>query len=155
MSDSPRRQGRGRWEGDVRGRGVADARNAAAAAEQLVAEMRASGWVTEDPIAHLRPKLDAWLKGDAGDRFRLQNLSLDGSVLVIDVEWLRSNGRLRDLRADAYALIGSFVEDSSYICQRVTDAGVTYEIATGQPGGEFDPHGHLVRVRVVRPEGRA
>ena len=42
-----------RWDGDERGRGIADAAGLAGRVDALASQMRDGGWVTEDPRAHL------------------------------------------------------------------------------------------------------
>ena len=76
-------------------------------------------------------------------------MAVEHDRLVVDVAWRRA-GRRRDLRADAYALIGSFAEATTSVVQRQDGDVVLFEVATGQPDGEFAPHGHLIVVRVER-----
>ena len=47
----------GRWDGDERGRGVADGGAFAAGAEELLEAMGTPDWVAEEPEAHLLPHL--------------------------------------------------------------------------------------------------
>jgi hypothetical protein len=46
-----------RWDGDTRGRGVADATAFVDGAAELVASMRTPEWVAEEPESHLLPHL--------------------------------------------------------------------------------------------------
>jgi hypothetical protein len=140
--------GRPRWDGDTRGIGVRSAEDATGPFDGLMADMRRADWVSEEPIAHLEPKLRAWLDERGADAWELRTLSVEEDRLVIDVTWLR-RGRIRDLRADAFALIGSFAEAVTAVSQRAEGATVVFEVATGQPDGQFAPHGHLVVVHVV------
>jgi catechol 2,3-dioxygenase-like lactoylglutathione lyase family enzyme len=123
--------------------GVADAVDATIPLEQLLGDMRAPEWLTEDPVIHLGPKLEAWLADRGADAWQLLALSVEHDRLVVDVAW-RREGRRRDLRADAYALIGSFAEATTNVVQRSDGDTVVFEVATGQPDGEFAAHGHLV-----------
>jgi hypothetical protein len=143
---------RPRWDGDTRGMGVADAVDATIPLEQLLGDMRAPEWLTEDPVIHLGPKLEAWLADRGADAWQLLALSVEHDRLVVDVAW-RREGRRRDLRADAYALIGSFAEATTNVVQRSDGDTVVFEVATGQPDGEFAAHGHLVVVRVTATGG--
>jgi hypothetical protein len=53
-----------RWEGDNRGRGVADAAQLAPGASELVAAFTQPAWVAEQPEIHLRPHIEAWCRRD-------------------------------------------------------------------------------------------
>ena len=143
---------RPRWDGDTRGSGVANADDATGPIEQLVLDMRQAGWVTEDPVGHLGPKLRAWLADRGADAWELRSLAVEQDRLVIDVAW-RRDGPIRDLRADAYALIGSFAEAATSVVQRSDGGLVVFDVATGQPDGEFAAHGHLVSMRVAATPG--
>ena len=109
--------------------------------------MSDAGWVTEDPVAHLNPKLAAWLTADGHERWTRVEVATEERWLVVSAEWARAGGRMRDLRADAFALIGSFAEEVAHVAQRQRGALVEYEIATGQLTTGHAPHGHLVRFR--------
>jgi hypothetical protein len=122
------------------------------ALERLGSVMADAGWVTEDPIEHLGPKLRAWLEADGGVRWTEVVLAEDGPWLVVTARWARTDGRLRDLRADAYALIGSFAEEAAHAAQVRAGTLIEFEIATGQLTGDFAPHGHLVRFRPTGAE---
>ena len=139
-----------RWEGDARGVGVAAGTEGAALIEPSLEEMRDPGWVTEDPAAHLGPKLLAWVEQIGSNRWRVARLEAVGMWLEIELEWLRQ-GRRRDMRADVDALIGSFAEANTSVTQGEEDGAVVFRVATGQPRGDYGPHGHLVRVRVLPP----
>lgn len=150
--DDGRMIGRPRWEDDTRFVGVGSAASLLPVVEAFVAAARDDGWVAEEPVLHLRPKLDAWLADAPAGLWRDVTLTTDGLWLVIDVTWT-GDGRLRDLRADAYALLGSFAELDTFVTQRVEPKTriVVFELATGLPEGHFAPHGHLVRLVVRGP----
>jgi hypothetical protein len=139
---------RPRWDDDTTGTGVASAEPLLPAIEAFRARAGDEGWVAEDPVHHLGETLDAWLQ--ASERpFRDATWAVDGPWLVIQAIWTDQGG-LRDLRADAYALLGSFAEAESFVRQRVDPQrrAVVFECATGLSGEVFAPHGHLVRLEV-------
>jgi len=138
---------RRRWDGDERRTGVRSGHPEVGTIANLTTPMARDGWLTEDPIEHLGPKLQEWLDAHGDGPWRVESLSLDNDWLVVDARWLR-HGRRRELRADAYALIGALTESTSFIEQRHEAGVLVYEVATGQPDGEFAAHGHLVRVRI-------
>jgi hypothetical protein len=136
-----------RWPGDPTGRGTSDAGEATETARTLIQDMQDPGWLTEDSQAHLGPKLAAWLT--AATSWGPPELSVIDGTLVVTIEWRRS-GRMRDLRADAYALIGSFAEDQTSVSQSTAESSVIYHVATGQPATETTrAHGHTVRIEVI------
>ena len=137
-----------RWDGDTRGTGVSDAREAVPGVEALIADMRRDGWVAEDPMVHLSPNVDRWLAASGAGPWRGVSYSTDGAWFVIDADWARADGGLGQLRADAYALIGSFAETATHVRQSIDGSSVLFEIVTGLPRDPFVPHGHLVRLRV-------
>lgn len=132
--------------------GVADGTPLIGVLEAMSSAMRGPGWVTEDPVAHLGPKLEAWLAGQGQGRWTDVALVAEERWLVVTAQWYRPDGRMRDLRADAFALIGSFVEDAAHVVQRRAVGIVEFEVATGQDAGDFAPHGHLVRFRATGPD---
>jgi len=139
-----------RWPGDERGGGgVSDASSSSERVRALAHQMDEAGWLAEDPEAHLGPKLLAWLASDAATGWGQPELSISSGTLGIRIEWQRP-GRMRDLRGDAYALIGSFAEDQTSVVQAVAESSVTYTVATGQPAtATARAHGHIVRVEVI------
>jgi hypothetical protein len=152
MWDDARMTGRRRWEDDDRFVGVGSAEPVLPTVRAFTATAGDEGWVAEDPVRHLRPKFDAWLADEPEGLWRDVVLTTDETWLVIDVTWTGA-GRLRDLRADAYALLGSFAELDTFVTQRVEpeQQTVIFEVATGLPEGRFAPHGHLVRLVVRGP----
>jgi hypothetical protein len=140
---------RPRWDGDKQMTGLADGTPMLVALEAMSSAMRDAGWVTEEPAAHLGSKLTAWLAEQGQGRWTNVELEAEERWLVVSAQWNRPGGRMRDLRADAFALIGSFVEDIAHVVQRRVGDAVDFEIATGQGAGVFAPHGHLVRFRAT------
>jgi len=129
--------------------GMADGTPLIGSLDALSSAMHDPGWVTEDPVAHLGPKLEAWLAEQSHSRWTNVVFAVEERWLVVSAEWNRADGRMRDLRADSFALIGSFVEDLAHVVQRRAGGIVVFEVATGQDAGDFAPHGHLVRFRAT------
>src|SRR3954452_2255096 len=92
-----------RWEGDNAGRGPRGARTEARSIDTLADPMRRDGWVTEQPLEHLAPKLREWFEGHPDAPWNLERLHVEADRLVVELRWLR-RGRARDLRADVYAV---------------------------------------------------
>ena len=141
-----------RWDTDERGTGAGHARDAAPAVQRLLDAMQQDGWVAEDPEAHLLPHITV-----AVDRvptlWRLESTTDETNRYVIDLEWRRRGGKMRDLVADAYALISCIAETHTHITQRKTPATVEFDITTGILAGEgpFAAHGHVIVLRVAGP----
>ena len=141
-----------RWEGDERMHGVADGAPMLGALATMLDAMSETGWLTEDPVTHLDPKLRAWLAAGGDERWKRVELTVDDGWLVVTAEWTRAGGRMRDLRADVFALIGSVAEEVTHVAQERRGARIEFDIATGQLGAEFAPHGHLIRLRPTGPD---
>ena len=140
-----------RWDGDTRGRGVADAAAFAEGAAELVESMRVPDWVAEEPEAHLLPHLRA-----ACDRLPLELTEtrvLDDGAFEVELSYTGENGGIGATRQVVYELIGSIAETATYVRQRRDDGSVTFELVTGIIGEDahFKPHGHAVRFRVALP----
>ena len=135
-----------RWEGDERGRGVADARRLAAGARELVTAMEAEAWVAEQPEAHLLPHLE---RAAAESPFELLgSRTEDNGTFAVDVRW-RGNGSIGAVRQALFALVGSFAESATYVRQRREGEAVAFEVATGMlEDRNVRPHGHTVRFDV-------
>ena len=141
-----------RWEGDERMHGVADGAPMLGALATMLDAMSETGWLTEDPVTHLDPKLRAWLAAGGDERWKRVELTTDEPWLVVTAEWTRAGGRMRDLRADVFALIGSVAEEVTHVAQERRGARIEFDIATSQLGAEFAPHGHLIRLRPTGPD---
>lgn len=143
-----------RWEGDTRGRGVADARHLAPGASELVDAFREDGWVAEQPDDHLLPHIEAWCERDG--RLVLRRAYADErGAYVVDVR-CKDAGRRGEVRAAVFALIGQFAESATYVRQRRLQrderpAGLRFEVGTGElaPDSQFAPHGHAVVIEVT------
>ena len=137
-----------RWEGDERGRGIADAASFAPGATELVAAMRTDGWVAEDPDDHLRPHLERACRSLPLE-LRGARLASDGTYEV-ELVWCGRERGTGDVRSAVFALAGSVAETASYVRQRRDDGALVYELVTGMidDGSPFAPHGHAVRFRI-------
>ena len=138
-----------RWDGDTRGRGIADAGAFADGAAALLDAMRTEGWVAEEPEAHLLPHLRGALEQlplELGE-----TRALDDGVYEIKLTWTGASGAIGEIRRAVYALVGDVSEAATYIRQRVGADGLTFEVVTGFVGDDshFAPHGHALRFRVA------
>lgn len=142
-----------RWDGDERGRGVADAQQLVAGASQLVAAFDAPDWVAEDPELHLKPHVDAWCQADG--RLELAHAySDDEGAFVLDLNWRGGPAGPGAVRAAVYALLGQFAESATYVRQRRIGTGqeapkLRFDVGTGELDGAFAPHGHAVVINVA------
>ena len=139
-----------RWDEDERGEGIADARSFAPGAAELVEAMGRRNWVAEQPELHLLPHLRRSCESLPLELVDARS-SADGSFDV-ELRWTDETGRIGDVRAAIFALVGGFAELATYVRQRRSQAdAVVFEIVTGileEPGG-FAPHGHTVRLGVT------
>ncbi len=138
-----------RWDGDTRGHGVANGEWIAPEVEALVAELRGGDWIAEDPEEHLGRRLRE--ECDApGSLWTVRETAHTGAVFELTLEWARPSGTWRELRADAYALLGSVAESTSFIRQRIAGDMVEFRIMTGMLSGDtsFASHGHLLPLKV-------
>jgi len=141
-----------RWDNDERGIGVGNAHAVTPHVQRLLDAMQQDGWVAEDPDAHLLPHIRG-----AVDRapalWRLVQTDDEVNRYVVNLEWRRRGGHMRDLVADAYALIGHFAETHVHVTQRKTATTIEFDVTTGMLGGEgtFAPHGHVVILRIAGP----
>jgi len=141
-----------RWDGDVNDQGVENGLWIAPDVNALLAELASPGWIAEEPEVHLQPHLRDACEA-AGSPWILRQSGLTGTVFTVSLEWTRHAGNLRQLRADAFALLGSFAESTSFVRQCVTDDAVEFRCTTGMLGGDtsFASHGHLVLFRIDGP----
>jgi hypothetical protein len=136
-----------RWDIDERGRGVADATRLVPDAEMLVRFMAEEDWVTEEPDAHLLPHVRR-----VAERFPLEETraEIDGEgVLAISLRWTAPWDQFAATAA-AFALLGSFAEEMSYLRKDEEPGRVVLETVTGVVSeGTFAPHGHTVRIEIA------
>jgi len=145
----------GRWDGDVRGRGVADAAQLVPGASELVAAFQEPSWVAEQPDAHLRPHVEDWCRRDG--RLALTGASVDArGSYVLELDWHDEPAGAGQVRAAVFSLIGSFAESATYVRQRRPEydgpsSSLAFEVGTGElaPTAGFDPHGHVVVIHVT------
>lgn len=142
--------GEARWEGDTRRSGVFDGSQLAPGAKRLLEAMSQPGWVTEDPEEHLLPHIRRACEDQPATWSLLDATTIDG-IYTVKIEWKGAPTRIGRVRADAYALIGSFAESDSHVRQRRGADTVVYDVTTGVLDGDssFRGHGHLVRLMVV------
>ena len=144
-----------RWDGDERGRGVADAGRLEPGARELLGALSESDWVAEQPEAHLLPHLE---RGTSRPEslFSIVDARIEGDgALVVDLSWLGRPHDLRSVRSAAFTLIGEIAESATYVRQRQVEGSLTFEVATGLlgPDTEFAPHGHVLILRITDPFG--
>ena len=139
---------RRRWDTDERFSGVAGASGFAAAVDELAALARRPGWVAEEPEAHLVPHLS---EAETGLRVLDCTVAADGAL---DVTARRAAGASqRDVRRQAWALIGAVAELAASVRERRDGDAVVFDVITGVPdgAGAFASHGHTIRLRVLPP----
>jgi hypothetical protein len=138
-----------RWEGDRIGHGVGDAIWIAPAVQTLLDALSQSTWIAEDPDNHLLPHLRGTID-DASSPWSFLSADVHDDVYILALEWNRPQGRLRNLRADTFALLGTIAESATYIHQRIDGETVIYDVATGMLPGDshFAPHGHAMQIRI-------
>ncbi len=140
-----------RWDIDERGHGVGSGEAFSPNIQELAGAIRDAGWVTEEPEAHLLPRLQAACAA-SDSRWAIASWTIDDGVFVVDLTW---DGPWRTwdiVRADVFALLGSIAEHTTHVRQRTFEDRVGFEMATGTLSEEtpFAPHGHLIRLW-VRP----
>ena len=126
-----------------------------------------SGWVAEDPDAHLLPHLERACEREALP-FELLGAGVEEDAAYgVRLRWRGDPRDLRGIRAAAFALIGAVAESATYVRQRrvaadghvptdvdLPGAGdVLFEVATGmlEPDTSFATHGHVLLLRVELP----
>jgi len=146
-----------RWDGDERGRGIADARRLLDGAGELVAAFRQPEWVAEDPELNIKPHVEAWCRADGRLELTDAHRDEDGGY-VLNMTWRGAPAGPGQLRAAVYAVIGQFAESATYVRQwRVANArpapDLRFEVGTGEvdAGSRFAPHGHVIVINVVQP----
>jgi hypothetical protein len=140
---------RRRWDTDERGRGIASGAAFAGHLGELAELMADSGWVAEEPEAHLLPHLEAAC-AEPGSPLRLDRTWSDGEIFVVELTSRQPEPSIGQLRRAAVALAAVIAEESTHILQRRQGDVLEFDIATGTAGSEasFAPHGHLVRLRI-------
>jgi hypothetical protein len=126
---------------------VADARQFAGGARELVAAMETTDWVAEEPEAHLLPHIRRICAGSPLSLVQA-DVAEDG-VLLVELRW---EGGDESHWPEVWRVVGSFAESASYLHQRRENGTDVFDVVTGMLAGEtvFAPHGHTVRIRVTR-----
>jgi hypothetical protein len=140
---------RQRWDDDDRGHGVAGGDWIAADVARLLDTLSEPDWVAEAPDQHLRPQLERACAA-ADSPWSLTGTEARETVYVVFLKWNCPDGRARDLRADAFALLGQIAESVTYVRQRVEGNEIVFDAVTGmlEGDGRFRGHGHLVQIRI-------
>jgi hypothetical protein len=101
-------------------------------------------WVAEAPELHLLPHIERTCETNG---WRVLRAEVADDVLEVEVSTTaRSRG---ELRAAAFALIGSFAEAATHVNATSPDqTSVDVTVTTGILDGDsaFAPHGHVVRL---------
>jgi hypothetical protein len=73
----------------------------------------------------------------------------DGAVLDVSVR-LTDPGTFQDARGAAMSLVGHVLEGATFVRERRSGDGLTFDVATGMMPGEggFAGHGHVLRITV-------
>lgn len=132
-----------RWDTDERGSGIASGAAMVLPVLNLLAHLERDGWVTEQPEAHLLPRLRSACEASLW-RLLDEGLTEDG---VWEVKLAHADGPGPQTYRDAITLL-SAVAEAAFFVRQVDEQ--TYECATGQLEGDghFAPHGHLIRLRI-------
>ena len=94
-----------RWDTDERGHGVGPGDAFSPNVRELTDALPGSGWVAEEPEAHLLPHLQAACD-EPGSRWTVTHWTVDDGVFVVDASWTGSWGTWDALRGDAFAFLG-------------------------------------------------
>jgi hypothetical protein len=142
-----------RWDTDTRGAGIGDGQWIAPALRRLLEALAAPGWVAEEPEVHVLPHLRQACDAPSSP-WTLIGADLRDAVYVVTLEWSRPQPRLRQLRTDALALIGTVAEGSTFVQQRMAEREIEYHVTTGMLEGDspFAGHGHLLLLRIGGPQ---
>ena len=102
--------------------------------------------MAEDPDAHLLPHVGAACD-EPGSPWRVTAVTA-GIRYCIELEWSSVAPSMRALRADAYALIGTFAETNTHVVISAGERGLNIDVTTGEFEGDgpFRGHGHVVRL---------
>jgi len=134
-----------RWDGDKRGRGVADALTLAPHFAALLEAARESGWVAEEPDQHLLPHLLPALEASGGG-LSLVSWRIDAGGLELTLSKPDAFGP-RQTRGAIFRLLGAVAESVTFV-RELDDSGPRrYEVCTGTLEGDspFAGHGHVLR----------
>lgn len=142
---------RARWDDDVSGERVADAVAFLPPLDKLSEAMRRSGWVTEDPEAHLLPHLQQSSARDDAP-LAIERASSEEGVFEV---WLGPRRQLSagDLRHAVFALLASVAEGVTFVHECMEPQRTVFEVTTGMLDDQttFQSHGHTIRFSVGHP----
>ena len=135
-----------RWDTDERGHGIGDASAHLPAINELADLAARPDWVTEDPEEHLLPGLR---RGAEATGLTITSFAAtpDGTFTV-HVKGASEMSR-REVRQAAWTALGAVAELATNVREVKGDAGIVFDVVTGQPdGGRFATHGHSLRLVV-------
>lgn len=144
-----------RWDIDERGDGVADAAAAAGRIDELRAHAERSGWVAEEPEAHLWPHFERAITADGSPWLGAKHSTdPDGRFVVDLVHAPVADDRARAaLHADVFHLLSLVAESATFIEieERRDDAQLVMDVVTGvlDDQSRFKAHGHTIRFRAT------
>jgi hypothetical protein len=137
-----------RWEGDSKGAGVGDASRFIEGVQQLEEAMQQKAWVAEDPQLHLLPHLmEACERPDSLLTLESTDLAEDGTYMVT-LGLREPDTSVGRQRSAVFAMLGEVAETATYVRQRRTETGLSFEVVTGILDGQFAPHGHTLLIRL-------
>ena len=139
-----------RWDTDNTGKGAGSASQQVGAVNALIEAMKLPDWVAEEPEVHLLPHIQTACARD-GSPWRMVSSREEGVVFVVELEWQRSVGTLRQLTVDVFSLVGLIAESNTHVREHSGDKHVDFELTTGMldEDGQYKGHGHLVLLRVT------
>jgi hypothetical protein len=140
-----------RWDSDERRRGVGDARASLPAIQELAELAGSDDWVAEDPEAHLLPGLREGLETSS---LTIESFEVepDGALRVRFASPTRQSRR--QLRQSVWSILGGVAELATFVREKRSAEGITFEVVTGNPAdqGPFATHGHVIRLVVEQPD---
>jgi len=138
-----------RWEGEMQGHGDGNGRWIRPEVQHLLNVLLEPDWIAQNPETHLQPHLTGACVAQ-GSPWTLDAVESLDELFVVRVSWERPYGRLRHLRADAFSLIGSIAESTTFVRQSLTNETIEFRITTGMldDDGPFAGHGHLILLQI-------
>jgi hypothetical protein len=143
-----------RWDSDARSARVAEADGMARDVQRLADALKAPTRIAELLENRLPPGLEQACVAAGSPWTFLASHAEDETPVAIEVRWDRTEGTLRELRADAFALLGTITESVTFVQQRTTPTAVEYRIVTGTLDGDdqLANPGSVLVLRVVTPQ---
>ena len=142
-------QHRRRWDKDERGHGVASGEALLPDLDALRGAMARPDWIAEEPEIYLGEHFRRACNRD-GAPMRLTRVATEDAVLVLNLEAPHSLDKSA-IRAEVLAILGSFVEASTFMRETAREGAMIFDVATGMLDGDgpHAGHGHLVRFIVT------